>query len=109
LKQAEPEPGPLAVPKAVPESQPGRVRDAAVLLPLVVLFLLMPPMVTLFVVDVELAGVPLVVAYVFGVWLAAIIGAALLSHRLAPPAPVPPAGRPGSEAARPPGDDADFG
>lgn len=61
---------------------PGRVRDTAVLLPILGLVLLMPPVVTLFVADVSLAGVPLIVVYLFGVWLGLIGATALLARRL---------------------------
>lgn len=60
-----------------------RVRDAAVVLPLVGLFLLMPPTIALFAVGYPIAGVPLIVAYLFGVWIALIACAALIAHRLA--------------------------
>lgn len=60
-----------------------RLRDAAVVLPLVGLFLLMPPTITLFTAWQHVAGVPLIVAYLFGVWIALIACAALLAHRIA--------------------------
>ena len=63
---------------------PGRLRDAAALLPLLGLVLLMPPVITLFAVGLDVAGVPLIVVYVFGVWLALIACAALLARRLGP-------------------------
>ena len=70
----------------------GRASGAAVALPLVGLFLLMPPLITLFARGAGLAGVPLVVVYVFGVWGALIVCAALLARRLrpGPPAREPP-------------------
>lgn len=92
-----------------PSSSP-RLRDAAVVLPLVGLFLLMPPVITLFVRPANVAGVPLIVAYLFGVWLALIGCAALLGRRIAPDA-APDSGRsaasnpgadPGPEGAGPP-------
>lgn len=92
-----------------PPSSP-RLRDAAVVLPLVGLFLLMPPVITLFVRPANVAGVPLIVAYLFGVWLALIGCAALLGRRIAPDA-APDSGRsaapnpgadPGPEGAGPP-------
>lgn len=61
---------------------PGRLRDTAVLLPLLGLVLLMPPLITLFAVDLDVAGVPLIVAYVFGVWLALIACAGLIARRM---------------------------
>ena len=64
-----------------------RARDAAILLPLLGLFLLMPPMIALFAVNLDIAGLPLIVVYVFGIWLALVVCAALLARRLAPSAP----------------------
>jgi len=62
---------------------PGRVRDAAVLLPLAGLVLLLPPVITLFAArHAGVAGVPLIVVYVFSAWLALIAAAALLARRL---------------------------
>jgi hypothetical protein len=57
------------------------LRDAAIALPFIGLFLLMPPVVTLFV-GTHVAGVPLVVAYIFAVWLGLVLAAALLARRL---------------------------
>jgi putative effector of murein hydrolase LrgA (UPF0299 family) len=62
---------------------PARIRDAAALLPVLGLVLFMPPVVTLFAAAyADVAGVPLVVVYVFGTWLALIVAAAWLSRRL---------------------------
>ncbi len=73
-----------------------RLRDAAVVVPLASLLLLMPPLITLFVGPASVGGVPLVVAWVFGVWLALIVAAAWFARRLvaddeaaAPPAAPP--------------------
>jgi hypothetical protein len=67
-------------------SPPGRLRDAAVLLPLAGLLLLVPPVIPLFVADVVRPfGLPAIVAYVFGVWLGLIGCAALIARRLRPP------------------------
>ncbi len=59
-----------------------RLRDTAALLPVLAAFLLMPPVITLFTGARHVLGVPLLVAYLFGVWLALIIAAALLARRL---------------------------
>lgn len=58
--------------------------DAAVVLPLFGVFLLMPPIITLFASGLEIHGVPLIVVYVFSVWIALIVCAALLAKRLDP-------------------------
>ncbi|MEO8204254.1 MAG: hypothetical protein ABI630_10340 [Betaproteobacteria bacterium] len=60
----------------------GRIRDAAVLLPVLGLVLLMPPVITLFVGNTFVMGVPLIVVYVFSVWLGLIAATALLARRL---------------------------
>lgn len=62
---------------------PGRIRDAATLLPVLGLVLLMPPVVTLFAArGAGIGGVPLVVVYVFGTWLGLVAAAAWLARRL---------------------------
>jgi hypothetical protein len=66
-----------------PAADSARVRDTAKLLPAIGLFLLMPPVITLFAVSSDVAGVPLIVVYIFGVWLALIVCAALVARRLA--------------------------
>ena len=55
------------------------------ILPLLGLFLLMPPVITLFVTDGVVAGVPLIVVYMFATWLGLVVAAALLARRLRPP------------------------
>ena len=82
---------------AVKTPDPGtpRRRDAASLLPVLGVFLLMPPVITLFTGAHTWLGVPLIVAYLFGVWLALIIIAALLAWRLGPPAAPPEDAAPG--------------
>ncbi len=82
-----------------PDSGTPRRRDAAALLPALGVFLLMPPVITLFTGAHTLWGVPLIVAYLFGVWLALIVAAALLARRLEEPGAPGPA--PPDDAARP--------
>lgn len=66
-----------------PAGEPGgRTRDAAVLLPLIGLFLLMPPMVDVFAAPHRVGGIPLIVVYLLGVWVALVLGAALLARAL---------------------------
>ena len=59
-----------------------RLVAAAVLLPCIGLFLVMPPMIQLFALDVDIGGIPLIVIYLFGVWIALVGCAAWLSRRL---------------------------
>jgi hypothetical protein len=63
-------------------ADPARILDVARILPIVGMVLLMPPLIELFVADRWIGGVPLIVAYVFGVWLALIACAAWLARRL---------------------------
>ncbi len=56
-------------------------RDAATLLPVAGAVLLLPPFILLFAANVWVAGIPLIVVYVFGVWAAIIFGAWLVARR----------------------------
>ncbi|MBS0319105.1 MAG: hypothetical protein JSR18_01065 [Proteobacteria bacterium] len=76
---------------------PSRLRDAASVLPLVGLVLLMPPMIVLFTARHRIAGVPLIVLYLFGVWVALVAGAALLARRMAHAEQVPGTAHDGGE------------
>ena len=61
---------------------PERVRDAAFLLPIAASIMLLPPFILLFAAPVTIAGMPLIVLYVFAVWAAIVLCAFLLSRRL---------------------------
>ena len=50
-----------------------RVRAAATLLPFAAAVLLLPPFVLLFAAPVLVAGIPLIVVYVFGTWAAIVL------------------------------------
>lgn len=82
-----------------PEPENPRLRDAAALLPALAVLLLMPPVMTLFTGAYKLGGVPLIVAYLFGVWLALIVAAAMLARRLVSPSE-PTAAPPNDAATR---------
>ena len=58
-------------------------RDAATVLPFVVALLLIPPAILIFAKPVTIAGLPLIVVYLFGVWAVAIIAATVIAGRLA--------------------------
>jgi hypothetical protein len=64
-----------------PHTPQGAV-DAATVLPFVAAVLLAPPIILIFGAPVMLAGIPLILVYVFGVWAAIILAAALLARRL---------------------------
>lgn len=57
-------------------------RDRAMILPLVGLFLLTPPLASIFELDTKIAGVPFTLVYLFAVWATLIAAAALLSRQL---------------------------
>ena len=63
-------------------AQSPRLRDAAVVLPLLGLFAWMPPLIGLFTASGRVLGVPLIVAWLFGIWLVLIIAAFWFSRRL---------------------------
>ena len=77
--------GPESLPTPAERSQ--RMREAAVLLPLVGLFLLLPPLIGLFAAPLDIGGVPLVVLYLFAVWLGLVIAAMRLGRALELAAP----------------------
>lgn len=77
-----------------------KARDAVLALAIAGALLLLPPVLPFFDRPAMLLGVPLIVVYVFGVWLALIAAAWALTRRLPQlPPPGPAAGR---EVLRPP-------
>jgi hypothetical protein len=58
-------------------------RDVAAALPFAALVLLMPPIILIVAVPVTLAGVPLIIVYIFGVWAAIILASFLVARVLA--------------------------
>lgn len=63
-----------------------RASSVAMLLPVLGAFLLMSPLITIFAGTRLVFGVPLIVAYVFGVWLFLLVAAAWLAMHLDEPA-----------------------
>lgn len=59
-----------------------KARDGALAVPLIGLILMMPPVAQIFAVDGRIAGVPVVVGYIFGVWLLLVIGARIAGRRI---------------------------
>ena len=49
--------------------------------------LLVPPVVYLFNIEARILGVPQIVVYLFGVWLALVVGTVLLTRHLPPDRP----------------------
>lgn len=64
-------------------ADPQGTRDAALLLPVAATILLLPPFTIIFAAPVLIAGIPLIVIYVFGVWAAIVLCAWLLARNLA--------------------------
>lgn len=56
-------------------------RDLAVMLPIVVVLLLMPPLIRIFAAPATLGGIPLIIVYIFAVWAAAILVAIVVARR----------------------------
>ncbi|MDT8344960.1 MAG: hypothetical protein RQ752_11095 [Thermohalobaculum sp.] len=59
-----------------------KARDGALAVPLIGFILLMPPVAQIFAIDGRIAGVPVTVGYVFGVWLLLIVGARRIGARI---------------------------
>ena len=64
-------------------ANPQGLRDAATLLPVTAAILLLPPFILVFAASVQIAGVPLIVVYLFGIWAVIVFCAWLLARNLA--------------------------
>lgn len=64
-------------------ADPQSVRDAATLLPVTAAVLLLPPFILVFVAPILIAGIPVIVVYVFGAWATIVFCAWLLARKLA--------------------------
>lgn len=98
MRHAPPDQQPAQQPDRQPEGRPyrrparqpdrrdegARRRDAAFVLPLFGVILLLPPFINLFLVDWMPWGIPLEVIYLFAVWIGLVLGAWLLSRGLDP-------------------------
>lgn len=58
-------------------------RDAATILPVAAAVLLLPPFMLVFTAPVLVAGIPLIVVYVFAAWASIVLGAWLAARHLA--------------------------
>ena len=63
------------------EADAQRARDAATLLPVAAAVLLLPPFILVFAAPVLIAGIPLIVVYVFGVWAAVVLVRMVVARR----------------------------
>lgn len=59
-----------------------RISERAFVLPIAAFLLFVPPIVTLFDGTARVAGIPLILLYLFGVWLVLIAAARQLGRRL---------------------------
>jgi hypothetical protein len=59
-----------------------KIRDRALVLPLVGLVMLVPPFASIFQIDARIVGVPFAVLYLFGVWALLIVGGCILAREL---------------------------
>ena len=59
-----------------------KIRDRALILPLIGLALLMPPIALIFQSEAKLFGLPVTLIYVFGVWAGLILAARLQARAL---------------------------
>ena len=59
-----------------------KTSDRALILPLVGFLLLTPPLAGIFQLNIRVLGIPFTWLYLFGVWGALIVGAALLARRI---------------------------
>ena len=64
--------------------EPGRrARDLALIVPVLGVLALLPPLIGLFArPETGMFGIPLIVVYLFGLWLALILGALIVASRL---------------------------
>lgn len=59
-----------------------KLRDAAILLPVVGALMLLPPIARIFALDLTAFGVPVTALYLFGSWFLLILAARAVGHRL---------------------------
>jgi hypothetical protein len=77
-----------------------KFNDAGLVLPIAGAFLLMPPFVRVFATDGDIAGIPVIVVYLFSGWFALILVAWRLAGPLREAMQTDP---PGTSEAEPPG------
>lgn len=76
-----------------------RWRDFARLLPLLGVFLLVSPIITVFDVKADVLGLPMIFAFIYGTWALLIVFAARIARRLGPGAEAAEAGLAASAAS----------
>lgn len=58
------------------------IRDAATVLPLAATCLLMPPIILIFATPAFVAGVPLIIVYIFGIWALTVVASFVVARAL---------------------------
>ena len=67
-----------------PSADARAAHDAAKILPVAAAVLLLPPFILIFAAPGTIAGVPLIIVYVFGIWAAIVLAAWLVARRVEP-------------------------
>lgn len=83
-------------------SKTRKSRDIAFLIPVFWIVLIMPPIVSLFSVEEEIAGIPLILLYLLAVWLGGIGVTAWNARRLMTQESLPPKGSRAQSISKPP-------
>lgn len=60
-------------------------RDTATLLPIAAVILLMPPFILIFAIPGTIAGIPIIVVYLFLAWAGLVLAAWLVARHVEPP------------------------
>ena len=67
-----------------PSADARAAHDAAKILPVAAAVLLLPPFILIFAAPASIAGVPLIVVYLFGIWAVIVLAAWLVARRVEP-------------------------
>lgn len=70
-----------------PSADARAAHDAAKILPVAAAVLLLPPFILVFATPATIAGVPLIVVYVFAAWAVIVVAAWLVARRVEPDSP----------------------
>lgn len=65
------------------EERARRIRDLACIMPVVAVFLFLPPLILVFSAPVTVSGIPLIVVYLYGTWAVLVLAAFLVARGLA--------------------------
>lgn len=65
-----------------PEPDSRATRDAATILPVLAIVLLMPPVILIFSAPIVVFGIPVIIVYLFAAWAVVILCAWMIARRL---------------------------